>query len=256
MNRIKISPLAAIEPRSSTTEELKHPDLQNIVPEPQPLDCFENLAFGAVDDFSLFLPMHYERTYAYPLIVWLHGDDQSADQIQQLMPSVSMRNFVAVAPSAPAIDRERNQLWLQDPTAIGEAHESIVQAIDYATTRFNIDKNRIFLAGAQQGGTMAFRIAFQRPDLFAGVMSLNGPLPTERSVLGDWAQCRNMPVMWAHCRDSEDFDQDTLCQQLKLLHVAGFSVTLRQYPGFKMLSDKMLSDCNNWVMEHIDSVIS
>ena len=256
MNRIKISPLAAIEPRSSTPEELKDPDLQNTVPQPQPLDCFENLAFGAVDDLSLFLPLHYEKKYAYPLIVWLHGNDQSADQIQQIMPSVSIRNFVAVAPSAPAIDRERNQLWLQDPIAIGEAHESVVQAIDYATTRFNINPDRIFLAGAEQGGTMAFRIAFQRPDLFAGVISLNGPLPTERSLLGDWARCRDLPVFWAHCRDSEDFDHDTLCQQLKLLHVAGFSVTLRQYPGFKMMSDKMLSDGNRWVMEQISSVIA
>ncbi len=256
MNRIKISPLAAVEPRSSNPKDLKDSDSQNVSPAPQPVDCFESLAFGAVDDLSLFLPMHYEKKYGYPLVVWLHGNDQSAEQIQQIMPSVSMRNFVAVAPSAPAIDREHNQLWLQDPMIVGEAHESVVQAIDYAVTRFNINPDRIFLAGAEQGGTMAFRLAFQRPDLFAGVISLNGPLPTERSVLGDWARCRNMPVLWAHCRDSEDFDQDTLCQQLKLLHVAGFSVTLRQYPGFKMMSDKMLSDCNSWIMEHVSSVIS
>lgn len=256
MNRIKISPLAAMEPRSSATEELNDLELQKLAPEPQPLDCFENLAFGAVDDFSVFLPLHYEKKYSYPLIVWLHSNDQSGEQIQQIMPSISMRNFVGVAPSAPAIDREQNQLWLQDPMVIGEAHESVVQAIDYATTRFNINPDRIYLAGAEQGATMAFRLAFQRPDLFAGVISLNGPLPTERAVLGDWTRCRNMPVFWAHCRDSEDFDQNTLCQQLKLLHVAGFSVTLRQYPGFKMMSDKMLSDCNNWVMEQISSVIS
>ena len=254
MNRIKISPLASVEPHS-VTEELDNLELQNTAAKPQPLDCFENLAFGATDDFSVFVPMHYEKNYAYPLIVWLHGNGQSADQIQQVMPAISMQNFVGIAPAAPAIDREQNQFWLQDPKAIGDAHESIVQAIDYATTRFNIAPQRIFLAGAEQGATMAFRVAFQRPDLFAGVISLNGPLPTERSVLGDWARCRNLPIFWAHCRDSADFEQDTLCEQLKLLHVAGFSVTLRQYPGFKMMSDKMLADCNKWVMESIQSAI-
>ena len=255
MNRIKISPLAAIEPQSAPAK-LDDPELQNAAARPQPLDCFENLAFGGTEDLSVFLPMHYEKNYAYPLIVWLHGNGESADQIQQVMPSVSMQNFVGVAPAAPAVDREQNQFWLQDPMVISDAHESVVQAIDYATTRFNIDPQRIFLAGAEQGATMAFRLAFQRPDLFAGVISLNGPLPTRQSVLGDWARCRDLPVFWAHCRDSADFEQDTLCEQLKLLHVAGFSVTLRQYPGFKMMSDKMLSDCNKWIMESFESVIS
>jgi phospholipase/carboxylesterase len=255
MNRIKISPLAAIEPQAST-EKLDDPEQLNVPATPQPIDCFENLAFGATDDLSVFLPMHYEKKYAYPLIVWLHGDGESSDQIQRVMPSISMQNFVGIAPAAPTVDREQNQLWLQDPGLIEEAHESVVQAIDYAASRFNIAPQRIFLAGAEQGATMAFRLAFQRPDLFAGVISLNGPLPTRQSVLGDWARCRDLPVFWAHCRDSADFEQDTLCEQLKLLHVAGFSVTLRQYPGFKMMSDKMLSDCNGWIMESIESVIS
>lgn len=255
MNRIKISPLAAIEPRS-TTEKVDDPDRENADVTPQPVDRFEHLAFGETGDLSVFLPMHYEKNYAYPLIVWLHSNGESVDQIQAVMPSVSMQNFIGIAPAAPALDRELNQMWLQEPMIIDEANEAVVQAIDYATTRFKINPQRIFLAGAEQGATMAFRLAFQRPDLFGGVISLNGPLPTEQSLLGDWTRCRDLPVFWAHCRDSADFDQSTLCEQLKLLHVAGFSVTLRQYPGFKMMSDKMLSDCNAWVMESIESVIS
>jgi phospholipase/carboxylesterase len=256
MNRIKISPLAAIDrkPESATATD---PQDDTTLNRPlSPADCFEKLAFGSDEELSLFVPMHFEKNYAYPLIVWLHDNEHSVEQLQTIMPLVSMRNYLGVAPAAPALDRERNQMWLQDPRVIDEAHESVLQAIDHATMRFKVNPAKIFLAGAGQGGTMAFRLAFQRPDLFAGVMSLNGALPTERSLLGDWSRCRNMPVFWAHCRDSVDFDQDTLCEQLRLLHVAGFNVTLRQYPGFAMLSKKMLADGNAWVMESIQSVIS
>ena len=86
-------------------------------------------------------------------------------------------------------------------------------------------------------------------------MSINGPLPLDEAPLGDWSRCRQVPVFWAHGRDSREFDQEDLCQQLKLLHIAGFSVTLRQYPHDHLLCPKTMSDMNHWVMETIETAI-
>src|SRR5690349_8769366 len=49
-------------------------------------------------DHALFAPLHYEAGYAYPLVVWLHGPRDNEHQLKRIMPNVSMRNFVAVAP--------------------------------------------------------------------------------------------------------------------------------------------------------------
>ena len=46
---------------------------------------------------ALFAPMHYTPGYAYPLIVWLHGHGGDERQLQRVMPSVSMQNYMAVA---------------------------------------------------------------------------------------------------------------------------------------------------------------
>ena len=50
-------------------------------------------------EHSFFVPLHYEPNYAYPLLVWLHGPGESHSALKQVMPHVSMRNYVGVAPN-------------------------------------------------------------------------------------------------------------------------------------------------------------
>jgi phospholipase/carboxylesterase len=215
---------------------------------------FHKTAPRAADECSVFVPVHYEANYSYPLIVWLHSNGDDSLQLHRVMPSVSIRNYIGVAPQAPAGDTQRGFFWDQTPATIESAHASVMMAIDHASVRFNISQPRIFVAGFGAGGEMAFRIAFQRPELFAGVISINGPLPVGHAPLADLSLCRDLPVFWAHCRQSIEFLQDDLCKQLKLLHVAGFSVTLRQYPVGDQLFAHTLSDMDRWIMEAIQTM--
>ena len=52
--------------------------------------------------YSVFMPLHYEKNYAYPLIVWLHANGHNERQLAQIMQLVSMRNYVGVAPRGVA----------------------------------------------------------------------------------------------------------------------------------------------------------
>lgn len=245
MNRIKISPLATANESSRKSGSATALSL----------DQFDKLT-NRSDEFSLFVPMHYEKNYAYPLIVWLHSDGAKSSEIHRIMPQASMRNFVGIAPQSPVGNFEAGYYWEQEPDTIDLAHDSVLAAIDSASVRYNIASHRIFIGGAGTGGTMAFRIALERPEVFSGVISINGPMPDRQKPLGQWHECRQLPVFWAHSRHNEVFDQDQLCQQLRLLHVAGFSVTLRQYPSDCCLNPRTLSDMNNWIMETIDTAIA
>lgn len=245
MNRIKISPLATAN--ESPEKKCSATTLT--------LDGFDKTA-NRSDEFSLFVPMHYEKNYAYPLIVWLHSDNAKSGEIHRVMPQASMRNFVGVAPQSPCGNFEAGYYWEQETDTIELAHDLILAAIDSASMRFNIASNRVFIGGAGSGGTMAFRIALERPEIFSGLISIDGPMPDRQKPLGLWSECRQLPVFWAHSRHNEAFAQEELCQQLRLLHVAGFSVTLRQYPTECCLKPKTLSDMNKWIMETIDSTIA
>jgi phospholipase/carboxylesterase len=199
--------------------------------------------------YSTFAPVHYEPRYAYPLIVWLHDLDSNERELSQIMPLVSMRNYVAIAPRGTCEQKRGRYGWRQSTDAIESAHSRIVECIAVAQQRFNINERRIFLVGRGSGGTMALRTAWREPAKYAGVVAINGPLPSRMSPMRHVNELRHVPCLLTTSRDSQVYPSNQVCQDLRLLHVAGCTVALRQYPGGDDLTSNMLSDLNRWLME-------
>ena len=249
MNRIKIGSQGTLTQSVDFESELNFPAAS----QPLILSLGEQPCDNFVDDRAVFMPMHYEKKYGYPLIVWLHGDGHDETGLADVMFDVSLRNYVAVAPRGPERDWNGGYSWSQTSESIQQSHLAIAAAIDEARCRFNINSNRIYLAGQGTGGTMAFRLACREPELFAGVISLNGQFPEGLVPLGRLKSCRRLPVLWGHARESENFSEAQLCQQLKLLHICGFSVTLRQYPCDDKLLTQAYRDIDVWIMDSINN---
>ena len=118
-----------------------------------------------------------------PLVVMLHGCTQSAAGFAAgtLMNDVADRHgFVVVYPEQ---SRDRNPMgcwnWFQpahqrrgagEPAFIAEAAQTVIDA----TADWNIDAERVFVAGMSAGGAMAGVTAMAYPDLFAGVAIHSG----------------------------------------------------------------------------------
>jgi phospholipase/carboxylesterase len=200
---------------------------------------------------AIFVPMHYEPGYSYPLVVWLHGSAGNEQQLRKVMPLVSMRNYVAVAPRATSAQRKHQNAfrWRQTSEDIEAAEARILDCIAIAARRFSIHRKRVFLAGFGTGGTMAVRIAWNNPAQFAGVASIGGSLPSEGSPLRRVNELRHLPCLLATTRNSREYPEPRVCQDLRLLHAAGCTVALRQYPGGDDLTTSMLSDFDRWMME-------
>ena len=203
----------------------------------------------------LFAPLHYESGYSYPLIVWLHGAGDDEHQHKRVMPLVSMRNFVSIAPrgTQPTCVGEQREgfAWQQTAEEISQAEQRVMSAIEIASDRYNIAEQRIFIAGFQDGGTMAYRIALNNPHRFAGALSLGGGFPQGHQPLRLLNELRNLPLFLATGVEGSLYPQETLCQDLRLFHSAGLSVSVRQYPCADELTTVMLSDMNRWVMDHV-----
>src|SRR5690349_10507726 len=97
---------------------------------------------------TLFAPLHYEAGYAYPLIVWLHGPGDDEHQLKRVMPLVSMRNYVSIAPrgTQPMCTAQQQEgfTWRQTHEAIALAEQRVMGTIDLACERYNIASQRIF----------------------------------------------------------------------------------------------------------------
>jgi phospholipase/carboxylesterase len=207
---------------------------------------------------ALFAPLHYERNYAYPLLIWLHGPGADERQLMRIMPVVSMRNYVAVAPRGARMVREDGTEtwgWSQAPDQLHQAEQQILDCIDDAKRRFHISPSRLFLAGFGCGGTMAFRMAMSFPTRFAGVLSIGGCFPHGQSPLRQWSEARRLAVFLAVGRDSLEYPPAKACDDLRLFHAAGLSVTLRQYPAGQELSPQILRDIDRWIIEQITSSV-
>lgn len=197
--------------------------------------------------------MHYEPGYAYPLVVWLHSDDSSEHELHEVMPHLSTRNYVAVAPRG-GIDTpgDRNSfLWSQQADQVAAASESVQQAVERAERRYHVDSNQIFLAGFGSGGEMALRLALATPESYAGVVSINGPLPRGRNPLGQLKAVRRLPVMLVAGLESESYPQERVCGDLRLLHSAGIKLQIVHLPAGDELTTATLRTINGWMMQQI-----
>jgi phospholipase/carboxylesterase len=201
--------------------------------------------------YARFAPVHYEPGYAYPLLVWLHDRAGNEHQIRRIMPHISMRNFVAVAPRGTVASRRRQGAfdWQQSGDSIEEAEARVMHCIDGAKARYHINCKRVFIMGSGNGGTMAMRIAWTHPERFAGVATLGGRLPTRFCPLRRIHELRGLPCLIAAARQSGNYPEAEVCRDLRLMHSAGCTVSLRQYPGCDGLTTRMLSDLNRWIMD-------
>jgi phospholipase/carboxylesterase len=202
---------------------------------------------------ALFSPIHYERNYAYPLLVWLHDEGGNERELRKLMPHVSVRNYVgaAVRGVEPSWRSPRGFSWGASLGAAADAAERVQEAIDAACERFNLHPQRIFIAGYGTGGTMALRLALVNSSWFAGAASLNGPMPKGNCPLARVNEARRLPLFLASCRDSLAYPPAHVSADLRLLYSAGFSLALRQYPCPCELTTAMLSDMDRWLMQQV-----
>jgi phospholipase/carboxylesterase len=202
---------------------------------------------------ALFAPKHYEPNYAYPLLVWLHTPGADERQLVRIMPTISLRNYVAVAPRG--FPREQSagpgHHWPQTADHIAAAAERVSQAVDATRRKYHVAERRIFLAGFGSGGSMALRIALNEPDRFAGVLSLCGAFPMGYAPLRCLTRARDVPVFLAVGRDSAGYSPARACDDLRLFHTAGVSVTMHQYPCGHELTSRMLRDVDRWIIEQI-----
>lgn len=211
---------------------------------------------------SLFAPIHYEANYAYPLLVWLHDAASTERQLRNVMPRISLRNYVGVAvrgheglpdDDTPTLSGAATHYsWFQCADGIELASDHVAQSIELAQEKFHVNPRRVFLAGAGVGGTMALRLALRSPRLFTGVISLGGTLPEGHLPLAALNAARQqLRVLLTQSRTDNAYRTTQLCDDLRLLHSAGIDVTVRQYPQQDYLGQAQLSDVDTWMMSQL-----
>lgn len=132
--------------------------------EPQKL-TIEGAAGGT---YVLQLPPEYHHGRTYPVLVVLHGMSEKAEDTLARWKSLAAANgYILAAP-----------LWSNGQRAAysftGKEHAIVLDMLRDLRRRFQVDSDRVFLFGWEQGGDMAFDVGIGHPDQFAGVLPVCG----------------------------------------------------------------------------------
>jgi len=191
----------------------------------------------------LFVPEHYESGYAYPLLVWLHSDHSSEYEVDHVMQSLSLRNYVAVGLRGNRSSNRSSQVfrWGCSVTDYALNEECIFHAIEEIAGSMSIDTSKVFLGGFGKGAMLAQWVGLRNPEQVAGVIACNGPFPSNKRALALWKQARGLPVLAMQSSDSKRFGVDQMISMMKTAHRAGLNYRLMR---FESRSEEPLDPAN------------
>jgi predicted peptidase len=160
--------------------------------------------------YRLYVPKSYDRTRAYPLILFLHGSGSNGDDnVSQLVRSVEVLVTEAqryepafvLAPQCP-----RGTKWVVRPVprppflnydqssmAEGEAAKLVIVALDEILQKYSVAEDRIYITGMSSGGTGTWDAITRHPSRFAAAIPITGANdPSRAPVIAD------MPIWTFH----------------------------------------------------------
>jgi phospholipase/carboxylesterase len=230
-----------------------------------------------------FIPRQYEPNYAYPLLVLFHSRGGDEDQLVRAMPALSWRNYVGLGLRGPAPVVKQDRLpgfgWGRDfeiheregmrqrsrpseaeivhrslfgpePDELDRLEDGVFSAIRKTRSLLHVHSERIFLIGCGEGAAVAYRFGLSFPERFAGVVAVNGWLPSGLRPLGRMKACRDLPILVVHGAWNSKHPLRNARRDVGVLRAAGLRVAFQSYPCTHRLSSQMLGDVDTWLMNH------
>lgn len=140
---------------------------------------------GEVYDLALFVPLTYQVTKGYGLVVCLHGAGFTGQAYLERWQTRLGEDYVLACPTAPM------GAWFTR-----DAEELVLATIRSVQRRYHIDPDRIFLTGMSNGGIGAWVIGMHDAPLFAGIAPMAGGL--DRALMPFLANLRSTPIYMIH----------------------------------------------------------
>jgi pimeloyl-ACP methyl ester carboxylesterase len=155
---------------------------------------------GHKTHYHLLLPPEYRPTRLWPLLIVLnHGGEPAQAMLAHWAEAAAAEGYVLAAP-----EWEQGISGQYDYTA--REHAAVLDTLHDLRRRVQVDSDRVFLFGLDEGAEMAFDVGVAHPDLFAGVIAMSGG-PAKYSRVC-WRNAQYLPFYVVTGSMSGDFLRD------------------------------------------------
>lgn len=175
-----VTSAAAQAPVSATTARIQELSYQ-FEGAPWSSVVYENVAVEM--EYQMYVPTTYDGSTAYPLMVLLHGLGSNPGGViryQGLTDLAEERGYIVAAPmgynsrgwygsrgTGRASNRGDDG---NDPANLGDLSElDVMNVLAMTLEGYNIDRDRIYLAGHSMGGGGTWHLGIKYPDIWAGL---------------------------------------------------------------------------------------
>jgi len=194
--------------------------------------------------YFLRIPLTYRGDRPVPLLIYLSGGAGIAlDGVNTANDVIGATDYLVLYPQAGGY------WWRPD------AAQRLRVAIDDTLNEFNIDRDRVYIAGFSNGATGALYMAEQWPQQFSAVVSLMGAGQCNEDIQKTLPHLANLPLLFVHGEKDPIIpfacSQDTydsivalhprVAPQLRLLPSREHELTLQSDDGLTLefLKDKV-----------------
>ncbi len=175
-----VTSAAAQAPVSATTARIQELSYQ-FEGAPWSSVVYENVAVEM--EYQMYVPTTYDGSTAYPLMVLLHGLGSNPGGViryQGLTDLAEERGYIVAAPmgynsrgwyGSRGTSRASNRGDdANDPANLGDLSElDVMNVLAMTLEGYNIDRDRIYLAGHSMGGGGTWHLGIKYPDIWAGL---------------------------------------------------------------------------------------
>ncbi len=127
-------------------------------------------------EYLLYVPRIYDSTQTVPMVFSLHGaggSKESQYQLSEFNLIADRENFIVITPEATG--RGALTFWNQTSSANGADDVGFIDTlISVIAAEYNVDLDRIYLAGSSNGAFMSLQIACERSNKIAAVAAVKG----------------------------------------------------------------------------------
>ena len=200
-------------------------------------DKLISLGLDRERDAILYVPKSAKSPV--PLLVFLHGATQSADDMAWYLDTAPDETGVAIlAPNA------RDTTWDAITDNFGPDVEFLNRALERVFEKVNVDQSRLAIGGFSDGATYAIALGLINGDLFKRVLGCSPGFLIDGAAQGKpsffishGAQDNILPIDKCGRRVADD------------LRSRGYEVTFREFPGRHEIPGDVMREGLKWLAE-------